>query len=114
MHEMSVAQNILEIVREHVSSDDGKNVHTIKLKIGELSGVVPDSLLFCFDIIKNDSLFKNAVLNVEYVPITAMCKSCNKISQLEYGVFICPICYGNDIELITGNELNIVEIEMDD
>jgi hydrogenase nickel incorporation protein HypA/HybF len=114
MHEMSVAQNILGIVREHIVPQDGKKVRTIRLKIGELAGVVPDSLLFCFDTLKNDSFLSNASLEIEYISITAQCKHCGKTSPLDYGVFFCPVCSSPDIVLLTGNELNIVEIELDD
>ncbi len=114
MHEMSVAQNILEIVREHVSAEEEYKIKTIRLKIGELAGIVPDSLLFCFDAVKNGSSLHNASLDVEYVSITAQCKHCGKTSPLDYGVFFCPACSNADITLLTGNELNIVEIELDD
>jgi len=111
---MSVAQNIIEIVRDHVSQDEEKKVIKIRLKVGELSGIVPDSLLFCFDILKNGSALKNVSVEIERVPITALCRSCNKTSRLEYGVFFCLNCHGSDIELLTGKELNIVDIELDD
>jgi len=111
---MSVAQNILEIVREHIAPQNRKKVRTIRLKIGELAGIVPDSLRFCFDAVKNDSFLNNASLEVEYILITAQCKHCEKISPLDYGVFFCPACSSADIVLLTGNELNIVEIELDD
>lgn len=114
MHEMSVAQNIIEIVRDHIPQGSEEKVTKIRLKIGELSGVIPDSLLFCFDILKNGSTLRNAVVEVEHVPITARCQSCNIISQLEYGVFFCTNCYGSNIELLTGKELYIVDIELDD
>jgi len=111
---MSVAQNILEIVREHIPSNEESKIKTIRLKIGELAGIVPDSLLFCFDAVKNGSSLHNASLEVEYVLITAQCKHCGKTSQLEYGLFFCPLCQSPDIVLLTGNELNVVEIELDD
>jgi len=114
MHEMSVAQNIIEIVKEHIPKEAGEKVKRIRLKIGELSGVVPDSLTFCFDILKNGSTLQNAVIEIEYIPITAQCRSCGETSKLEYGIFLCPKCYSSDNLLLTGNELNIVEIELED
>ncbi|MDI6766473.1 MAG: hydrogenase maturation nickel metallochaperone HypA [Bacteroidota bacterium] len=114
MHEMSIAQNIIEIVKEHVPKEANEKVKRIRLKIGELSGVVPDSLLFCFDILKNGSALGNVSVEIEHVPITARCRSCDKTSQLEYGVFFCTSCHSSDIELLTGKELNIVDIELND
>jgi len=114
MHEMSVAQNIIEIILDHVQHGAEEKVKKVRLKMGELSGIVPDSLLFCFDILKNGSPLRNAYVDIEYVPITAKCSSCNKTSQLEYGIFFCPSCHSSDIEILTGKELNIVDIELDD
>jgi len=114
MHEMSVAQNILEIVREHIPSGDEEKVRSIRLKIGVLAGIVPDSLLFCFDALKDGSPLHNATLDVEYISITSQCKQCGKTSALDYGVFFCPACSSADVVLLTGNELNLVEIELED
>jgi hydrogenase nickel incorporation protein HypA/HybF len=114
MHEMSVAQNIFEIVRKNVPEGSEEKVSKIHLKVGELSGIVPDSLLFCIDILKEESDFKNVSIEIEQVPITAHCQLCGKNSQLEYGVFFCPNCQSTSIELLTGRELNIVDIELND
>jgi len=114
MHEMSVAQNILDIVREKIDHKDDYKVKNIRLRMGELAGVFPDSLLFCFNVLKDGAAFPNATLNIEHIPVTARCNNCNKISRLEYGVFICPLCTGSSLVLLTGNELNVIEIELDD
>lgn len=114
MHEMSVAQDIIEIVRDHVPQGAEEKVKKIRLKIGELSGIVPDSLLFCFDILKTESGHRNASIDIEYVPITARCRLCDKTSQLEYGIYFCLSCHSSDIELLTGKELNIVDVELDE
>jgi len=114
MHEIAVAQNILDIVREKIDHKDESKVKTIRLKIGELAGVVFESLLFCFDVLKEGAALPNATLDIEHIPITARCNNCNNISRLEYGVFFCPLCSSTDLVLLTGNELNIIEIELDD
>ena len=114
MHEMSVAQNILEIVREHISDGEENKVRAIKLKIGELSGIVPDALEFCFSTMIDRTEFEQASLHIVHIPIAAVCNVCKQQSKLEYGVFICPSCYSNDIELLTGKEMQVVSIEVED
>ena len=111
---MSVAQNILEIVREHIHHENELKVRSIVLKIGELSGIVNESLEFCFATMIKDSPFSNVRLEIKKIPITAECKKCKTVSQLEYGIFFCDKCNNSDIELLTGRELQIEQIELDD
>lgn len=114
MHEMSIAQNILDIVREHVTPEQEQNVRTIKIKLGEFSGVVKESLEFCFSSLVNDTPLREATLEIEDIPIKALCLVCNKESRLEYGVFFCPLCGSNAVKLISGKELQIETIEISD
>jgi hydrogenase nickel incorporation protein HypA/HybF len=114
MHEMSIAQNIVDIIREHVAPDKETSVRSIKMKIGEFSGVVKESLEFCFaSLIQNTPLSK-ASLEIENVPIKASCNMCKNLSALEYGVFICPLCGSNDVKLLSGTELHVETIEIDE
>jgi hydrogenase nickel incorporation protein HypA/HybF len=114
MHEMSIAQNILEIVREHVPEEDTSNVRSVKIRIGELAGVVHNSLAFCFSTLVSGTPLQKATLDILSIPVTAQCNICAKESRLEYGVFVCPLCNSFDIRIITGSELNVVEIELED
>lgn len=114
MHEMSVAQNILEIVREHIDHENELKVRTIVLKVGELSGIVNESLQFCFSTLLNNTPFSNVKLEIKNIPITAVCNKCQFVSHLEYGIFFCDKCNSSDIELLTGRELQVEQIELDD
>jgi hydrogenase nickel incorporation protein HypA/HybF len=114
MHEMSIAQNILEIVRDHVREENVPDVRSVKIRIGELAGVVHDSLTFCFSTLVLETPLQKATLDIVTIPVTAHCNACGKESRLEYGVFICSICNSFDIQIMTGSELNVVEIELED
>jgi hydrogenase nickel incorporation protein HypA/HybF len=114
MHEMSVAKNILDIVHEHIRSEEESKVRSIILKVGELSGIVSDSLEFCFSTLVDNTPLRGAKLLIQTIPISAACNSCNYISQLEYGIFFCEKCHSSDIKLITGKELQIEQIELED
>jgi len=114
MHEMSIAQNILEIVRDHVGEKDDRDVRTVKVRIGELAGVVHDSLTFCFLTLVAGTPLQKATLDISTIPITAQCNACGKESRLDYGVFVCPLCNSFDIRITAGSELHVVEIELED
>ena len=114
MHELGIAQNILEIVQQSVPEDLAPDVRKIKLRIGRFAGVVPDSLDFCFGVIAGETNMKQAVLSIEQVPTVSLCKECGHRFQVEDLAFLCPFCESANLELISGKELEIVEIEVAD
>jgi len=112
MHELSIAQGILEVVKQEVKRHHLCNVAKIKLKIGELTSVVPEALDFCFSFLVKDTELKDVCLEIETVPIRGRCLGCNR--EFSYKnqdlYFLCPYC-GSKIEVITGRELYVQEIE---
>jgi hydrogenase nickel incorporation protein HypA/HybF len=111
MHEMSIAESIVEIVQQHLPKGEDCKVRSITLHIGELAGVVPDSLEFCFSAITSASPLEGAQLVIERVPLAATCKSCGTTSQISIASFQCPACNSPDISVISGTELQVTEIE---
>jgi len=115
MHELSIAQGILEIVEEEIKRYHLRNITKIKLKIGELTSVVPEALDFCFSFLVKDTELKDVCLEIEKVPIRGRCLGCGREfsykSQDFY--FLCPYC-GSEIELVSGKELYVQEIEGED
>ena len=114
MHELGIAQNILEIVRQAVSKDQEPSIKWIRIRVGELSGVVPDSLDFCFSALISETAMRQANLAIEQVPTVSRCKRCNHQFEIEGMVFVCPACKSTDVEMISGKELQVVEIELVD
>ena len=113
MHELSIAQSILDIVNQHLPADNTAAVKSVKVRIGKLSNVLPDSLLFCFEAITKDSDFENTRLILNIIPITIECKDCKKIAEISDFAFSCPSCNSAEIKVITGNDLNVEEIEIE-
>ena len=115
MHEMGIAMQVVEIaaasIPEHLKNS---RVQGVYLKIGKLSSVVPDSLRFCFDIVSKDSAIAGATLYIEEIPVTARCKSCDNHWTITGPAFSCTRCSSGKIELISGQELNISSIEIED
>jgi hydrogenase nickel incorporation protein HypA/HybF len=114
MHELSIAQNILEIVKQSVTENQAKSVRSIRVRVGQLSGIVPDSLDFCFSAIVNDTAMPQARLAIEQIPMLSQCKNCAHRFGVEDWVFSCPVCQSTSVELISGKELEIVDIELVD
>jgi hydrogenase nickel incorporation protein HypA/HybF len=114
MHELSIAQNILDIVRQHLPSDGRQKVRVVKVRVGDMASVVPESLEFCFNAIIAETSFKGASLIIEHVPVVIRCTQCGKENSLDNSMFYCPSCTSPDVQMISGNELQVVEIEVSD
>ncbi len=114
MHELSIAQDILDIVRQHVPSEKPHQVQTVKIRIGDMAGVVPDSLEFCFNAIISNTSIEGAALVIEHVPVVVRCMQCKKEHSLDHLAFYCPFCNSTDVQMVSGNELQVVEIEVSD
>ncbi len=114
MHELAIAQNILEIVQQSVPKGQEAAVRKVRVRVGKLAGVVPDSLSFCFGVIVSDTLMTRACLAIDEVPMVSRCKDCAYGFQIEDLAFLCPACKSSNLELISGKEMEIVEIELED
>lgn len=114
MHELGIAQNILEIVQQSVPEELAPDVRKIRLRIGQFAGVVPESLDFCFGVIVGQTDMKEAVLSIEQVPTISLCRECGLKFQVEDLAFLCPSCKSANLELLSGKELEIVDIEVAD
>lgn len=114
MHELSIAQSILDIIQDEANKNSMAQVSVVRLKIGRLTAIEPSSLSFCFDLISKGSLAEGAKLEIESIPITGRCNRCGKEFQLEDPFANCPHCQGLNIAILTGREFFISEIECND
>lgn len=112
MHELGIAQAALQHVLAQAKGAGAKSVGRIVLRIGELSGVDPDSLRFAFEAILPTSAVAGAQLEIEAVPAVARCHNCH----LEYSpgptaLFECPHCRALGADILHGRELDLVRID---
>jgi hydrogenase nickel incorporation protein HypA/HybF len=112
MHELSVAQGILDLVHQHVPEDQARDVRAVTVRIGALSGIVADSLEFCFSAIVAGTPYAAATLAIERVPTRARCNGCDREFGIEELVFRCPFCEGPQIRLLSGDELQVTSVEL--
>jgi len=114
MHEVSICESIMDILRAQAGESGSARVTSVKLKIGELSGVVEDSLRFAFEVVSKDTLAEGATLIVDNVPLTARCRSCGRDFHVVGYAFSCTHCDSPEIEIVSGRELLVEEIELAD
>lgn len=113
MHELSIAQSLIDIVSRQCIEKGFKEVESIDVSIGRASGILPDALLFAFDVIKSDSIAKSAKLNITEVPVSGQCRICGNtfVTEEEY-VLCCPCCGGTHFFVTGGRELDVTEMEV--
>ena len=111
MHEMSITENILDIIRREMKKGNLARLISVRLRIGELTAIDPESLRFCFDASIRETELEGAILDIEDVPLTGRCSGCATAWHITDLSLICPACGGIDIEKIAGTELDIVSID---
>ncbi|WP_328773606.1 hydrogenase maturation nickel metallochaperone HypA [Streptomyces sp. NBC_00286] len=111
MHELSIATAIVERADELARAQGTDAVAAVSVRVGELSGVVPEALDFAFEVARDGTALAAAKLVVERVPARAWCESCAE--QFSVGVppfFWCPRCDRPSTALRSGRELEITDI----
>jgi hydrogenase nickel incorporation protein HypA/HybF len=115
MHEMGLATEIVRIVTESIPAEmAGSKVARVNLKVGKLAAVVPQSLRFCFEIVAKDTPVEGAQLEIQEIAVIARCHHCHLQWEIGEPVFICPQCQSGSIEMLSGRELDIDSIELEE
>lgn len=113
MHEMSIAQSLVDILKEEMEKNDAVTLKSVKLHIGQLSAIVPEALSFCFEVIASGTEMEGAKLVMELIPLRGICLECDQAFEIEDYAFTCPHCKSPNIQTIAGQDLSIVEMEVD-
>jgi len=112
MHELSVAQDIIELARLYLPNQICfKNIY-IRIEVGTFKNILPELLEFGFNVLTKDTELDGAKLVIEKIPLTVKCNDCGGISEIEPTFFYCSYCSGSNVEIKTGNELQVKEIEI--
>ena len=111
MHELSIAEAALRIASAHAA---GRKVHRVELAVGHLRQVVPSALEFAFELLAADTELAGAELVIEEVPVRGRCRRCFLETTMTSFPLQCAGCGGLDLELISGEELLVVALELDE
>ncbi len=113
MHELSIAQNIIEIVEEHAAKMKARHVTEIVLDIGAVSGVVPENLEFAWEVSAKNTVVEGALLKINFIEAKAVCLECKKEFELDDIYTMCPHCGSFQFEIIQGKELKVKSIKIE-
>lgn len=113
MHELSIAQSILDTVVAEAKANDATRVVRIRLRIGELTAIVEEALTFSFDVIAEETCAQGARLDIEPVAWKVRCTGCGHEYPVAEGIPLCPRCEHAGGETIAGRELQIVEMDVE-
>ncbi|HYJ00032.1 MAG TPA: hydrogenase maturation nickel metallochaperone HypA [Thermoleophilaceae bacterium] len=111
MHELSIAQALIEIVDRHAG---GRRVTRVEVKVGRLRQVVPDALDFAFELVSQGTPVEGAELVLEDVPAAGTCASCGSDTPLPELPLACRRCGSFDVELTQGEELRVEALEIEE
>ena len=113
MHEFAVTQSILSIVLQKAREVNARKVTKIDLKIGRLTGYVPECIQQQFDILSHNTEAVGAKLNFHQPPSDLHCRKCDISYQSEFHNLACPCCHTMEIDILSGSELYVESIEIE-
>ncbi len=114
MHELSICQSILNTIEEEFDGKDIENIREIHLKVGMLACIEPEILKNVFQLIKDDTPFRNSELYIEVIDVSAKCKNCGETFKVEKYIFVCPSCGEPATDITGGRELLINKIILEE
>lgn len=113
MHEASIAISLIETVSDLCQQEGYTTIETVRLKVGRAAGILPDALLFAFDMAKPGTPASGAELIIEYIPLGGFCRDCgSEFESEERYIFFCPECRSNAIKITRGDEMQIIDMEV--
>ena len=113
MHEMSLAEGILQLIEEATRAEDVGRVSVVFLEVGRLASVEIESLRFCFDAVVRDSIAEGARLDISEVPGTGWCMDCSQSVPMSDKLGGCPRCGGYKVQVTGGTDMRVKELEVE-
>lgn len=113
MHEMSLAEGVLHILQDQALAQNFSRVKTVWLELGELSHVDPHAIGFCFDAVTRGSLAEGAKLEIVRTPGQAWCHDCAETVKVAALGDPCPTCGGYKLQVTGGDDMRVLELEVD-
>ena len=113
MHELSIMESALNIAFDQARLAQAKRICAIHLRIGALSGVVPDALEFAFETLVPGTPAEGARLVVDHVPARFFCHNCQAEFESEAMLAECPGCSRPSRDLRAGREMELASLEIE-
>ena len=113
MHEMSLAEGVLQIVEDVARAQEFKRVKTVILEIGQLAAVEPEAMRFCFDAVMHGSIAEGATLEIIAAPGSGWCMKCATTVPITEQFGACPQCGSYQVQATGGTEMRVKELEVE-
>jgi hydrogenase nickel incorporation protein HypA/HybF len=114
LHELSICQSMIRIVDATMKDYPGATLRRIYVDVGRASTVEPLLLRDAFEIATTGGPYEGAELVINEIPFVGRCRACEKDFGYQEFALGCPNCGSTNIEIRSGLELNIKEIEVDE
>ncbi len=113
MHEYSIVQSLLDACEENAKVNNATKVSKVVVKIGVMSGVEPDLLQVAFDTFKEKTICEDAEFIMNIQNIVVKCNTCQKHSTLKKLEYCCPECESVDLDILDGEDMYLMQLELD-
>jgi hydrogenase nickel incorporation protein HypA/HybF len=114
MHEVGIMRSAINIAEQEARAAGATKIHEIRLRIGQMSGVVPEALEHAFTVLKDGTMAEEGRLVVDFVPAVCWCSVCQREFESSTILCVCPDCKVPSGDIRKGRELEIVSLEVDD
>ena len=108
MHELAITESVVEAVTQRLPD---ARVTCVRLEIGAMSGVVADSVRFCFDLVTDGTNLEGARLEISEPPGCGRCRNCGAEFEPDGPIALCS-CGSADVAILAGSELRIMSVEV--
>lgn len=112
MHEVGIMQSAIHMAERQAREAGAQRILTLRLRVGAMSGVVPEALEFAFETLSRGTLADGGRLEVECVPPAAWCAPCRSEFPCADYDLTCPRCGECSQELRRGTEMQLSSIEI--
>ena len=113
MHELSLAEGIVQLIEEAASRERFRRVASVRLEIGRLAAVECDALRFCFDSVTRDTVAAGARLDIDEAPGEGWCRQCCATVPVDESPAVCPRCGGLEVRITGGTQMRVKDLEVE-
>jgi hydrogenase nickel incorporation protein HypA/HybF len=113
MHELGIANSVLHAVRTEMQRYPDAYPAKVCVRIGQMAAIDEDALRFCFEAITRETDMENLALEIEACPLRYRCRRCRRDFAAEHYWFRCPECTSSDTECVSGDELELAYLEVE-
>jgi len=113
MHEYSIVQSLIDSCEDQAKQNNASKVTKVVVKIGVMSGVEPDLLQTAFDTFKEETICHESEFIINIQKVKVFCNNCQKENELEKLEYLCPECQSDDLQIIDGEEMYLMQLELE-